>query len=453
MFGVNAMAIVVQQQYPFFYETLVGLDIGMMFLASIIYTIWDMFNDPMVGHISDRNNRFTRRWGRRFPWIAILTIPMVISLVLLFVTTDTTIFSGLFTFFWFLIFLSAYDGLLSAITVNYNALLPVKFKSKEERTSLGAFIHLFMMLGPFLGLAMVAQLTPDPSSYITVSILLGIFVVISFLLSIPGLKEDEWLKESYFKEEVKKTHFFPEFRNNIKQAFKQKPFIVMAVVSLCTTVSLALINASQPYYVAYILGIQDRTSTEFGQTVARVAMPFVLVTVVFIPIYFWFIKKVGHTKALKWILLFSPLPVLLIFFSLFFGTQESILFVMLGAAGWGVVGGITVIARIPVQGDFFDSSALEFHRRQEGIYLGIWNFFSRMVTVIQFGVLWGIHTLTSFDPTQQQQTPLANWGIMAHFGLVPAVLMLVAGLVFWKYWDITPEKIKNVRTELEKLGI
>jgi Na+/melibiose symporter-like transporter len=227
----------------------------------------------------------------------------------------------------------------------------------------------------------------------------------------------------------------------------------MAVVSLCTTVSLALINASQPYYVAYILGIQDRTSTEFGQTVARVAMPFVLVTVVFIPIYFWFIKKVGHTKALKWILLFSPLPVLLIFFSLFFGTQESILFVMLGAAGWGVVGGITVIARIPVQGDFFDSSALEFHRRQEGIYLGIWNFFSRMVTVIQFGVLWGIHTLTSFDPTQQQQTPLANWGIMAHFGLVPAVLMLVAGLVFWKYWDITPEKIKNVRTELEKLGI
>ncbi|MHA2291117.1 MAG: MFS transporter [Candidatus Hodarchaeales archaeon] len=185
MFGVNAMAIVVQQQYPFFYETLVGLDIGMMFLASIIYTIWDMFNDPMVGHISDRNNRFTRRWGRRFPWIAILTIPMVISLVLLFVTTDTTIFSGLFTFFWFLIFLSAYDGLLSAITVNYNALLPVKFKSKEERTSLGAFIHLFMMLGPFLGLAMVAQLTPDPSSYIT------------------------GLKKAISKRKLKKPIFFP----------------------------------------------------------------------------------------------------------------------------------------------------------------------------------------------------------------------------------------------------
>jgi purine-cytosine permease-like protein len=42
MFGFNAMIIVVAQQYPFFYETLIGLDIGMMFLASIVYTIWDI---------------------------------------------------------------------------------------------------------------------------------------------------------------------------------------------------------------------------------------------------------------------------------------------------------------------------------------------------------------------------------------------------------------------------
>ncbi|MFX0015228.1 MAG: MFS transporter [Promethearchaeota archaeon] len=453
MFGLNAMTIVVTQQYPFFYETLIGLDIGMMFLASILYTVWDMFNDPLVGYLSDKNYRFTRRWGKRVPWIAGCLVPLLLSLILLFYPPSISLLDGWFTFFWFLIFLSAYDGFLSAITVNYNALLPVKFRSKEERISLGAFVHLFMMLGPFLGLAIIAQLTPDPSSYLVMSIAIAVCVLISFLLSLPGLKEQEWIKESYYREKLEEKSFFSEFIGNIRQAFKLRPFIALAIVMLCMTVSLALINASQPYYVAYILGIQDRESPEFGQTIASIAFPYVLTTVLFIPVYFWLVRKLGHVKAFKWGLLVSPLPVLLIFFSLMFGAQKSVPFVMLGAAGWGIIGGIIVISRIPVQGDFFDSSALEFQRRQEGTYLGIWNFFSRLVTVIQFGVLWLIHTLTAFDPDVATQSEMANWGIMAHFGLVPALLMLIAALVFWKLWDITPEQMKQVKENLETLGI
>ncbi|MFX0050133.1 MAG: MFS transporter [Candidatus Hodarchaeota archaeon] len=453
MFGFNAMIIVVTQQYPFFYESLIGLDIGMMFLASIIYTVWDMFNDPFVGHLSDRNNRFTRRWGKRFPWIVGCMVPLLFALVLLFSASIVSFLGEWVIFFWFLFFLSAYDGLLSAITVNYNALLPVKFRSKEERTNLGAFIHLFMMLGPFVGLGIVASLSPNPDSYMMMSIILAAIALLSFILSVPGLKEDESLKETYFKEEIVHKPFFSEFLGNIKQSFQLRPFIVLAIVTLCLTVALALINASQPYYVAYILGIQDQESPEFGQMVVTVALPYVLTTVLFIPLYAWIVKKIGHSKAFKAALLLSPLPLLLIFISLIFGAQASLPLVMLGAAMWGVVGGIVVISRIPVQGDFFDSSALKFHRRQEGVYLGIWNFFGRMVTVIQIGTLFIIHTLTSFDPEATTQTDSALWGIMAHFGLVPAIFMIIAALVYWKYWDLTPEKMKMFKTELEKLGI
>ncbi|MHA2245841.1 MAG: MFS transporter [Candidatus Hodarchaeales archaeon] len=453
MFGFNAIIIVVTQQYPFFYESLIGLDIGMMFLASIVYTVWDMFNDPFIGHLSDRNNRFTRRWGKRFPWIAGCTIPLLFALILLFSASLVSFLGEWVVFFWFLFFLSAYDGLLSAILVNYNALLPVKFRSKEERTSLGGFVHLFMMLGPFIGLAIVATLSANPDSYMIMSISLAVIALLSFILSIPGLREEESLKETYFREEIEQEPFISQFISNIKQSFQFRPVIILAVVTLCTTVSLALINASQPYYVAYVLGILDRESTEFGQMVMAVAFPFLLTTVLLIPLYLWIVNKVGHSKAFKYALLLSPLPVLLIFFSFVFGAQASLPFVMLGAALWGVVGGIIVISRIPVQGDFFDSSALELHRRQEGIYLGIWNFFARLVTVFQIGTLYVIHTLTSFDPEATTQTDLANWGIMAHFGLVPAVFMIIAALVYWKYWDLTPEKMKSIKTELEELGI
>ncbi|UCG01965.1 MAG: MFS transporter [Candidatus Heimdallarchaeota archaeon] len=453
MFGFNAMIIVVTQQYPFFYESLIGLDIGMMFLASIVYTIWDMFNDPFIGHLSDQKTRFTRRWGKRFPWIVGCTIPLLFALVLLFSASLVSSLGSWFLFFWFLFFLSAYDGLLSTILVNYNALLPVKFRSKEERTTLGAFIHLFMMLGPFIGLAIVATLTPDPDSYMMMSIILAIIALISFILSIPGIKEEESIRNAYFREELTQEPFLPKLFSNIKDCFELKPFIVLAIVTLCTTVALALINASQPYYVAYILGIKDTESTEYGQMIATVAFPYVLTTILLIPLYIWIVKKLGHSKAFKYALMLSPLPVLLIFFSLIFGAQASLLFVMLGAALWGVVGGIIVISRIPVQGDFFDLAALKFHERKEGIYLGIWNFFARLVTVIQIGTLYIIHTLTAFDPEAPIQSDPALWGIMAHFGLVPAFFMAFAALVYWKYWDLSPEKIKPIKAELEKIGI
>ncbi|MFX0170327.1 MAG: MFS transporter [Candidatus Hodarchaeota archaeon] len=323
----------------------------------------------------------------------------------------------------------------------------------HHRTNLGAFIHLFMMLGPFVGLGIVASLSPNPDSYLMMSIILALIALLSFILSIPGLREDESLKETYFKGEIPHKPFFSEFLSNIKQSFQLRPFIVLAIVTLCITVALALINASQPYYVAYILGIQNHESQEFGQIVITVALPYVLTTVLFIPLYAWIVKKIGHSKTFKFALLISPIPLLLIFISFIFGTQASLPLVMLGAAMWGVVGGIVVISRIPVQGDFFDSSALKFHRRQEGVYLGIWNFFARMVTVIQIGTLFIIHTLTSFDPKVTPLTDLALWGIMAHFGLVPAIFMIFASLVYWKYWDQTPEKVETFKTELKKLGI
>ena len=385
--------------------------------------------------------------------LLIKTDALLFALVFLFSASLVSSLGSWILFFWFLFFLSAYDGLLSAILVNYNALLPVKFRSKEERTTLGAFIHLFMMLGPFIGLAIVASLTPDPNSYMIMSIILAIIALFSFILSIPGLKEGKSLRNTYFREEIAQEPFLSKFINNIKESFEMRPFIVLAIITLCLTVALALINASQPYYVAYILGIKDTESTEYGQMIATVAFPYVLTTILLIPLYIWIVKKIGHSKAFKYALMLSPLPVLLIFFSLIFGAQASLLFVMFGAALWGVVGGIIVISRIPVQGDFFDSAALKFHERKEGIYLGIWNFFSRLVTVIQFGTLFIIHTLTLFDPEATTQTDAALWGIMAHFGLVPAIFMALAALVYWKYWELSPKKIKPIKAELEKLGI
>lgn len=61
-----------------------GLNTLLTGTALIIFAIWDAINDTVVGYISDRPYRFTKRWGRRFPWIVSVFIPMLIFFLLIF---------------------------------------------------------------------------------------------------------------------------------------------------------------------------------------------------------------------------------------------------------------------------------------------------------------------------------------------------------------------------------
>ncbi len=51
----------------YFYKEVVQLDPFLLILGYLIYTIWNMFNDPIMGHLTSRPTRFAPKWGRRFP--------------------------------------------------------------------------------------------------------------------------------------------------------------------------------------------------------------------------------------------------------------------------------------------------------------------------------------------------------------------------------------------------
>ena len=55
----------------FFYEVAVGLPAIYIFLAMLIFTLYDAINDPLIGFLTDRLFKFTKKFGKRFPWIII----------------------------------------------------------------------------------------------------------------------------------------------------------------------------------------------------------------------------------------------------------------------------------------------------------------------------------------------------------------------------------------------
>ncbi|MCP4760763.1 MAG: MFS transporter, partial [archaeon] len=116
----------------------------------------------------------------------------------------------------------------------------------------------------------------------------------------------------------------------------------------------------------------------------------------------------------------------------------------------------------PMMGDVLDDIALRTGNRKQSIYYGYQAFFIRLGGIFQ-GVIFAIvHILTNFvegaESLEELQllssTPeLAVLGIRIHATLIPALVVLITTLLFWKFYDLTPEKVETNREKLKELGI
>ena len=66
----------------FFYNQVLGLDPFFTGFATFISLFFDAFSDPFIGALSD--NFKSKKWGRRHPFMLISSIPLGVSIWLLF---------------------------------------------------------------------------------------------------------------------------------------------------------------------------------------------------------------------------------------------------------------------------------------------------------------------------------------------------------------------------------
>ncbi len=64
-----------------------------------------------------------------------------------------------------------------------------------------------------------------------------------------------------------------------------------------------------------------------------------------------------------------------------------------------------------------------------------------------------VHELTGFVEGSDTQKPLALIGIRLHLGLIPGIFLTIGLLIFWKNYDITPEKANLIKNQLRELKI
>jgi Na+/melibiose symporter-like transporter len=117
----------------------------------------------------------------------------------------------------------------------------------------------------------------------------------------------------------------------------------------------------------------------------------------------------------------------------------------------------------PTMGDVLDDAAVRTGKREQSIYYGFQTFITRFGEALKAATIAVAHIATGFVvgyPTlagQQAANPggwrLVILGIRVHTAIVPALLVLTMTIIFWRRYDLTPQKAAENRKKLEEMGI
>lgn len=435
------LGVVFDTRLFIFYETEVGLPAFFLLIAFIIYGIWNMINDPFIGFLSDRPNKLWKRWGRRFPWILIGA--MLYCILFLFLFTPPSTSNILFLFIWVIFITCLIDFLLSTWNTNYFSLLPDKFRSQEERTKIGGIGTILGIIGITIGTLippMIIKYGNKESYFIAAGViaLIGILIVI---LMIPGIREDEEMIARAFIKVEDETQQSSTFWKQLRFALKQKNFVAFIIVNTAWQIVVVVMIASIPYMNQYIF--KQPASSEIFITAALL-----IGSIGSVPLWVKFARKRGNRlTVLVGMLLMAIAIIPLLFVTNVIGAAITTLFI-----GFG--NGAIYIGTFPMLSDVIDEIVVTTNKRQEGIYVGIRTFFMRLSYISQAIIFVTIHVFTGFNPVPgAEQTDLALWGIRIHTALIPMIILIIGALFFWKFCDLMPDKVQNIKDQLKDLRI
>lgn len=433
----------------FFYENVIKLPVTLAALAFTLYSIWNAVNDPFIGWLMEKIHMPWEKKGfKRFPWMIIGAVPWLISYLLIFFVptawSANPIGNQWLIFGWFLGTLFLYDTLLTLYDVNVISLFPDKFRGLRDRRAVQGYGTILGILG--LVLAFIIPLIFIDQEVAQTYVNAGIFSVIMgcilFLFIIPGVYEDKKVRNLYQqrKEHGESSKVEPFLKSTVR-VVKDRTFMMKVIFFFGYQVGGVMIQTSALYVSFNILLMGD-------EAISLLLGSMLIGALISTPVWTWFAHGINDNRKMSiaaGIILFAAF-IPLIFIEGLVGWIICLYFFGVGIGGHWYVDP-------PTMGDVLDDIAVRTGKSQQAIYYGFQSFFIKLGQSFIAITIALSHVFTGYVPGQAVQDPLALFGVRIHTAIVPAILVLITLILFWRFYKLTPDKVAENKRKLEEMRL
>jgi len=430
----DAIALQMFTIYIFtFYFAIVGLNVNLITIGFIIWSLWNAVNDPLLGALSDRTKT---RWGRRTPYIVGAVVPLCIVIVLLYTPpTDIAIIS----FVYFLIIMILFDTFFTMYDLNYCALFPEQFQDLDQRAKASAIKQLFTIIGLMVVFIVPTIIIPDLTNkkyitnYLYAALTMIVFIIIGALIMIKfGIKERAEFSQDY------KTA--PPVLTSLKFSLKNKNFRIFIIMNLCYWYVVGMLPIIAPLYGRFVLGIGEGEAYLLG---LLLGLTFISAACC-MPLWQYITVKVGMKNGVMislvtFIITLAPFMFISDVSSAFF----AFIFVGLGLSGAIYFGDIILSAII-------DDDELKIGTRRDGGYFGINALITKLSTILVIITISFVFNTVGWAVFEPVATENIIFGLRSLMFIFPAIALTI-GFVVISRFPITKEKYVQLKGDIEKL--
>lgn len=434
----------------YFYTDIYGLETNHASAIMLIVGLIAAFGfNPIIGALADRT---ISKWGKFRPWILFTSIPLGVVALLAFSTPDFS-YKGkvMYAVLTYTLLLLLY----AANNLPYSALSGVITGSMKERNSMSAYRFVAVMFAQFfvqVFMLSIIESAGDGDKAIGIEkVMTWLAIIGTVMLIITFFTTKERVIP---KPEQKST-----LKEDLVDLSKNKPWIIMLVLTTLVFITLAMKGGSYVYYfenyvdsnelASFISPILDFMSNIgvnfFGEDPVSAGFGLfnaggIIFMIVGIGLSKGLADKYGKRDVFKLFLIISTLFIILFYFF----SPESVELMFVSQILHGFFYGITIPLLWAMIADVADFSEWKNNRRATAII------FSAMMVGLKLGLTIGgslvawILGLYNYQPQTDTQLESAVHGIKMLVSIYPSIPFLIgAGLLF--FYEIN----KNMETKIE----
>ncbi len=425
--GFSLTTTIIGAYFAIFLTDVVGIAPGTVAVAIFIGRTWDYFNDPLIGHLSDRTRS---RWGRRRPFLLFGALPFALAFTLLWLRP--AIESQVLLAVYYAVAYVLFDSAATFVYMPFYALTPELTSNYDERTALTTFRMFFSILGSLVAftvpLLIVGSFTPQNAGRV---LLMGaIFAVAS---AVPLLAVFFGTRERKEYSQLEQ----PRLLESLKAAVHNRPFVFGVVIFLLTWVSVDILQTSLLYFIKYVV----RREAESDLIMATIFVT----AICLLPFWEWASRRWNKRLAYAaGIAFWAVVQIGLILLNP--GTDLVVIMILCMLAGIGVSAAhVLPWSIIP---DAIEWDEWQTGERHEGMFYSLVTLSQKIASSIAIPLILLMLQVTGYQPTVAEQPESALLGIRLAIGPIPA-LLLCTGIVFALLYPLSRESHRRIVRELE----